>query len=321
MSIKAIRLAITAALMVVAVGSAPASQAASTNLFAVVDQFGTLLSGGGGASVEYLGIGRYEVTFTSNVSNCAYVATTTNTYTQALNVFTAGGQLSRNGVYVETKNQGGGLTDGAFNLIVSCGSPGTYYAVVGYNGTLVRGSPGLSLIDQGSGRYVLAFPTTVENEQCAYLATVGDPGNGLVFNPSGVYTGHGPTPVVVYIETKNPGGGLQSGIPFHLALICPAAKDVAVALVHPNGFAGRASPVTSTLSTGVGNYLLVTDRNVESCAAVATRGSITRAVPYTPTTVEIVPGLSANSIGIEERQLLGFGGALVDESFHAAIVC
>ena len=57
--------------------------------------------------------------------------------------------------------------------------------------------------------------------RCAFIATVGDPGAALVFSPSGVYTGSGPDVYTVYIETKNAGGGLQTGVPFHLALICP----------------------------------------------------------------------------------------------------
>ena len=74
--------------------------------------------------IAHLGPGRYEVTFTQDVSKCAYVATTKNAYTQAIQVFTAGGHNSPQGVYVETKNQGGGLTDGPFNLAVDCGTRG-----------------------------------------------------------------------------------------------------------------------------------------------------------------------------------------------------
>src|SRR5580692_12507365 len=164
---------------------------------------GTLVAGNGVTGVTHIGTGQYEVTFSSNVSNCAYVATTINAYSQALQIFTAGGHLSADGVYVETKNQGGGLTDGPFNLVVDCGQPGWDYAVVGYTANLVRATAGTTLTTLGTGRYDVTFPASVK--KCAYLATVGDPGNALVYNPNNVYTGSASNPDTVYIETKNQG--------------------------------------------------------------------------------------------------------------------
>jgi hypothetical protein len=65
----------------------------------------------------------------------------------------------------------------------------------------------------------------------------------------------------------------------------------------------------------------VTRTPVGNCATVATRGSTDRAVPYTPSTIESVAGPAANSIGLQVRTLLQFGGTMDDQSFHAAIVC
>ena len=140
-----------AAAVLVAAGAGPA-QAASANLFASVSASGTLVTGNGVSSVTHIGTGQYEVTFSANVRQCAYVATTMNAYSQALQVFTAGGHLSADGVYVETKNQGGGLTDGPFNLVVDCGLPGWSYAVVGSTANLVRSTPGATLSTLGAGR-------------------------------------------------------------------------------------------------------------------------------------------------------------------------
>jgi hypothetical protein len=316
---KHLRLALPITLLVAATIATPSSQAAPANLFATVDQNGALLHGGGVSTVSHLGTGLYEVTFASPVSSCAYVATTGNAHSQALGIFTAGGHLSANGVYVETKNQGGGLTDGPFNLVVDCGTSGMQYAVVGYSANLVRASSGTTLADLGSGRYTVSFPSSVK--ACSYVASVGDPGTALVFSPSGVYTASGPNANSVYIETKNPGGGLQSGVPFHLAGICPSAPNVHTAVVAPNGLPDRGSSLTSSFTAGTGTYTLVTNHNVSACATVATRGSITQAVPFTPATVEIVPGPAANTIGIQERNLLFFGGTLLNEAFHTAIVC
>src|SRR6516162_9047649 len=100
------------ALTVAAALVPPTASAASPNLFASVALNGTLVNGNGVSSVTHIGTGQYEVTFTSDVSACAYVSTTQNASSQALQSFTAGGHLSSRGVYVETKNQGGGLTDG-----------------------------------------------------------------------------------------------------------------------------------------------------------------------------------------------------------------
>jgi hypothetical protein len=301
-----------------AVSAAPA-QPASGNLFASVTGSGTLAHGNRVTSVTHLGTGRYEVRFATDVRRCAYVATTINAHSQALQVFTAGGHLSENGVYVETKNQGGGLTDGPFNLAVDCGAPGWSYAVVGYTANLVRATPGTRLTSLGTGRYDVTFPTSIGN--CAYLATVGDPGNHLVFNPNGVYTGSGPSARTVYIETKNPGGGLSPGIPFHLAVICPSAASAKIAVVNASGLPSRGSPLTSSFSSSVGQYTLATGRTLAACAAIATRGSVNTSVPFDPATVEITPGPASNTAGVQVRGLLFFGGNPASESFHSAMIC
>jgi hypothetical protein len=91
---------------------------------------------------------------------------------------------------------------------------------------LVRSTPGTTLTSLGTGRYDVTFPSSVAG--CAYLARVGDPGNALVYNPNGVYTGSASNPDAVYIETKNTAGGLSSGIPFHLAVrYTPGTVEIA----------------------------------------------------------------------------------------------
>ena len=121
----------------------PTASAASPNLFASVAIDGTLVNGHDVSSVTHVvGSGQYEVTFNSDVSTCGYVSTTQNAFSQALQSYTAGGHLSGFGVYVEVKNQGGGLTDGPFDLAVACNMTGWDFAVVGYTANLVRSSPG-----------------------------------------------------------------------------------------------------------------------------------------------------------------------------------
>ena len=291
------------------------------NLFASVSAGGTLVAGSPGTSVTNIGTGRYEVTFSQNVTGCAYEATTINAFSQALQATVASGHLSADGVYVETKNQGGGLTAGPFNLVVDCGLPHWSYAVVGYSENLVRSSAGVSLTTLGTGRYDLTFPASVKG--CAYLATVGDPGNGIDTSPAAVYTGSSSNPDQVYIETKNTGGGLSAGIPFQLAVLCPSAADTSFAVVNASGLPARASKLASSFNTSTGQYTMITNASLASCAEVATRGSVNTSVPFTPATVEIVPGVTGavNTIGIQVRDLLSGGGGLDDQSFHAAAIC
>jgi hypothetical protein len=320
-AVLAAGLVTTAAAVAFGATSASAAPAApfAGNLFADVDAGGTLTAGGGALGVTHLGTGRYEVAFNKNVNHCAYVATTVNAYSQALQAYTAGGHLGSHDVYVETKNQGGGLTDGPFSLVVDCGGPGMSYAVVGYSGNLVRSTPFVSLTSLGTGRYDVRFPSKVSG--CAFLAAVGDPGHALVYNPSGVYTGSGANPHVVYIETKNTGGGLTAGVPFHLAVICPGAPETRVAVVGADGAISRGSALTSSFEAATGQYVVASNVPVGACAVVATRGSTGTAVPFTPATVEVTAGPAFNTYGIQVRDLLFFGGGFDSQAFHTALVC
>jgi hypothetical protein len=319
------RRALVAAASVLVVTAAAAgadsqvASAASSNFHASVAADGSVLAGNRVVSVSHLSTGRFEVTFDANVSACAYIATTANAASQAVQSYTAGGHLGPNGVYVEVKNQGGGLHDGPFNLYVSCSGTGTFRAVVGYAGQLVRSTTNTVLTNVGPGQYRVRFRSSVAG--CAYLATVGDPGNALVFNPSGVYTARGPDSRTVLVETKNPGGGLQAGVPFHLAVVCPTAANTASAVIGTDGIVARASKLTSSLRVGTGSYQLVAGRSLVGCSTVGTRGSVDAAVPFSPATVETTAGLSPNSVGIQVRQLLFFGGGLLDEATHVASIC
>jgi hypothetical protein len=296
------------------------AQAATPNLVARVSAVGGLISGNGVSGLfKFAGAGRYEVTFNQPVNNCAFLASTVGTGGQATTVYTAGGHLSVNGVYVETKNAGGGLSDAAFELIVNCGANGMRYAVIDYAGNLARSSLGAAVMTVGIGQYEVSFPSTVKN--CAYVATVADPGNALVFNPSGVYTASGPNANTVFIETKNPGGGLQNGVPFHLGVICSNSRS-RYGVVQSSGIISRGSSLSSSFRAATGRYTMVTTATLDpKCAAVGTRGSTNAAAPFTPATVEVVTGPASNTRGFEVRELAFFGGAYANEAFHAAVVC
>jgi hypothetical protein len=152
--------------------------------------------------------------------NCAYVATIGHpssgiVYAPGL-VFTAGGHYGANDVYVETKNPGGGLQDYPFHLQAQCFQPDAWaeWAVTDYNGNLVRSQMVAGMAHLGPGRYEIYLFRNVA--WCSFVATIGDPGAGLVYYPGTVFTATGhSTTNAVYVETKNPGGGL-SDYPFHL---------------------------------------------------------------------------------------------------------
>jgi hypothetical protein len=189
------------------------------SLYAVVNTDGSLVRGANVSKAAHLGTGRYEITFNQDVSRCAYTATIGDpgnklVYYPGL-IYTAGGHGSRQGVYVETKNTGGGLGDWPFHLNVSCQA---LYAVVNTDGSLVRGANVSKVAHLGTGRYEVTFNQDVS--RCAYTATIGDPGNALVYYPGLIYTagGHG-SRQGVYVETKNTGGGLGDW-PFHLNVSC-----------------------------------------------------------------------------------------------------
>jgi hypothetical protein len=125
----------------------------------------------------------------------------------------------------------------------------------------------------------------------------------------------------VLVETKNPGGGLQNGIPFHLGVVCPDTGNGQVTVLRSDGVITRGSALTSTYRADTGRYVMVTNRSLVRCATVATRGSTNVSVPFNPVTVEVTGRPAFNTVGIEVRALLFFGGGLTNEAFHMVSVC
>jgi len=189
--------------------------------WAAVRADGTTSKGAGLVSASHLGTGRWEVAFNQDVSRCVYVASVGDGGAVPVNtpglVYTASGHNGPDDVYVETKNMGGGLTDFGFLVTVSCGAPNPWIAT-DYQGNLVRGGDGATVSHLGAGRFEVSFSQNVS--ACSYTAAVADPGNQLVYSPGLVFTAGGHNGANdVYVETKNPSGGLGDW-PFHLAVIC-----------------------------------------------------------------------------------------------------
>jgi hypothetical protein len=92
------------------------------------------------------------------------------------------------------------------------------WAVSDYAGNYVRGSGVTAFYHLGVGRWEVVFNRDLR--ACSYVATIGDPGSGLVYNPGQVFTAGGHYSANgAYVETKNPGGGLAD-YPFHLHVAC-----------------------------------------------------------------------------------------------------
>jgi Collagen triple helix repeat (20 copies) len=95
----------------------------ATKLWAVVDHDGTLLRGSGVASVSHnsiTAVGEYAVTFTQDVSNCAYLATVGGTGGRGEAAVSTSGATGQVGV--RTYTEGGAFTpvDLPFHLAVFC---------------------------------------------------------------------------------------------------------------------------------------------------------------------------------------------------------
>ncbi|GHP00166.1 hypothetical protein KSF_102130 [Reticulibacter mediterranei] len=293
----------------------PSTPDVASDLSLVVNANGSLVRGFGNVSeAGHRDPGGYEITFNRDLSHCAYIATIGDpanalVYNPGL-VFTAGGHSSNRGVYVETKNLGGGLTNFPFHLSVSCQGP---YAVVDANGSLVRGANVSTVNHLSTGRYEVTFNRDVSH--CAYIATIGDPANALVSNPGLVYTagGHGGNEGV-YVETKNLGGGLTN-FPFHLSVSCQGPY----AVVDANGSLVRGSTGSAVTHRGPGAYEITFNQDVSHCAYVATIGDPSNALVYNPGLVFTAGGHSSNrEVYVETKNL---GGGLTDFPFHLHVSC
>ncbi|MFN8572337.1 MAG: hypothetical protein U0132_09790 [Gemmatimonadaceae bacterium] len=293
--------------------------AASTNLFAVVDTHGALVAGRGVTSVTPLGAGAVEVTFTQPVAPCAYVATPTNAYADAIIVSTSGA-TSPNGIVVTSRTQTGIPIAGAFHLLVSCTAV-MPFAVVDVNGQVARSSGGVTIAVAGTGVYRVTFPQNIAS--CSYLASLGDAGQVTVPSVGGVYTASYVGVNTVRVETRNASGVSQGGLPFHLVTLCGTAPNTAYAVLSAGGLIVRGSPAGAGTVThsATGLYTVNSTGNTSGCAKLVTRGSSGRGIPSTAATVEIGAGSSARLFTVEVRALLAQGGVFTDQDFHLGVVC
>ena len=309
---------------IVALGALAApGNALGANLWARSDGTG-LTKGKGVVSFTRDGPGRYEITFNRDMSACAYIATTSSQYTGDASygsIFTASGHNSTAGVHVETKNPGGGLQDFAFNVVAQCPTTaaGIRFAVFDDSGAFVRGSTGTSVRNRVTGQYRVKYTRSMT--ACTDIATIGAVDNGLVLGPGYVFANTGQPASNVYIETKNPGGGL-SAYPVHTASYCSASSPSLLgAVVDQDGTFVRGHTGVSSTRTGLGTYRLTFPRNVGNCAKVASIGAVDNTLVFNPAAVDVYNGPTATTVDIRIQNLLFFGGANLDRPFHLMVVC
>jgi hypothetical protein len=120
--------------------------------------------------------------------------------------------------------------DGSINFVhangtVRCG-PRTFFAVVNHDGSLARGSVGVtsSKVASFTGAYVVGFGTDVSG--CAFVSTVGNTGNGGT-PPAGDANTAGRSADVkaVFVQTYN-AAGTTTDDSFHLIVVCPPAASL-----------------------------------------------------------------------------------------------
>jgi hypothetical protein len=95
------------------------------------------------------------------------------------------------------------------------------HAVVNANGSLVRGDDATRAQRTATGRYVVTFDSSVRN--CAYIASVGQPGTGTL-TPGVAMVGGTSNARQVRVDTRTLDGSYANR-PFHLIVICDDDDD------------------------------------------------------------------------------------------------
>lgn len=298
--------------------SASPPPAALPNMSVVVDGSGNQVRGEGFTSVTHLGTGRFEANFSGDVSACSYVAAVgfpdATLVTAPGLVFTASGHSSKNGVYVETKNIGGGLADFPYHLQVQC--PGTgQWAVSDANGNLIRSNRAKSITHVSTGLYEVKFKTDMTG--CSYVATIADPGANLVSNPGLAFTASSPDSAdAVSVETTDLSGN-PVDFPFQLQTTCGSAGDWAV--IDNGDSMARGNDVTAVTHVGTGQYEVTFGKVMTSCTFVAGIGDSGQNVTPAPGLAFVAAGHSSpNGVFVQTQNL---AGALTDNSFDLQVIC
>lgn len=195
--------------------------------------------------------------------------------------------------------------------------PKQSFAVVGGDGTLVRGSSDIvSSSRLGVGAYQVLTNHAVTN--CAYVADPGETGNsGSIGAPAFTVTAlRSGTTTGVFINSFDRTGA-TADFPFHLHIDCNPKGYWAV--VNADGSVSRGgTKVTRALHVSTGQYEVDFSSKVAKCAYTANVGNPADGNP-SPLTVTLA-SRSGNKFGVFV-EIQNVSGSGTDASFHLDVAC
>jgi hypothetical protein len=299
--------------------------AVGSRKWAVVNSAGALVRGVGAVSASSLGTGTYQVTFNSDMSGCAYIATAGDTGAGAVSgpitatVATRAG--NNNALFIQTFDQStGSLSNQPFHVITFCKSKDRW-AVIGSDGSIARrGSPVVSAAHLGTGNYEVIFSRPVA--KCSFTGAIGTTGAGSISNPGTLtVAGRAGNKNGVFVRIVDRlGNSLDSS--FHLGVTCGKASLMAV--LEANGALARSHNVVSVAKlsgTNGGTYEVIFNRTVSGCAYIASIGPTTNGGSIGPPPVVITTATRAGNSNGVFLFLHQANGSTIDEPFHLAVNC
>jgi hypothetical protein len=300
--------------------------AQAANKWAVVTSAGALVRSNGATAAAPVGTGTYQVTFKTDMTNCAFIADPGDPGAGAVGGPAIATVAERAGntkaLFIQTFDQTtGALTNEPFHVTTYCGT-GLKWAVVGSDGSLARGGHVTSTTHLSAGNYEVAFDTNVH--KCAFTATVGTTSTGSVATPGEItVAGRAGNKMAVFVHTEDR-SGVAADSSFHLGVTCGTTRLYAVVdTTSTTATLARGSKVTSVAKlggAGTGTYQVIFNRAVSTCAYEATvgvsanGGSVTDPVAITTAT----RAGNANGVFLFVHQT---NGATIDEPFHLTVYC
>lgn len=284
-------------------------------LWAVVDASGAQVSAAGVASVISQSPGRTQVTFTRDVADCVYAATVAASGGQPVPerglAFVASGDTAAS-VVVETRDLDETLQQPyPFHLQVRC-DVGDTAVVVGDRAVRGTNDPEVRRLDGGSRE--VRFLRGVRD--CAYVATIGDPGGGRA-GTGLVSVGSGQRASAVVVDVKDV-VGTRLDLPFHLMSRCSGL----FAVVGTDGRADRKDSVEEVSRGEPGTWDVRFNQDVSRCSYVAAVGSVDDSPVDVGGVVFAASGPQPDTVTVQTRKLDAIGaGVLTDFPFHLQVVC
>jgi hypothetical protein len=323
------RYLVCAAAIAVAAFLAAAASASGTTYSAVIKRSGLPETGFGLVSSLPEFKGAVRVTFASDVSNCAYVASVGNyrgrapLYPGLISVASGTGAV----VLVRMTDGAGHLNRRGFQLQVSCPFAAvgrrhpSVWAVVDASGSLVRGTLVQSVTKIRTGDYRVKFAAFVTH--CAPVATLGDPGTAEITAP-GTAAAKRLDANTIEVDTFDPTRRKMSppykDKGFHLQVACADQKPPDYsAVVSDDGSFVRGIDTLGASRIAKGQYEVDFPRDISACSFAGTLG-----LPGDSGTV--VPGMinvatrsgNANAVLV---QSFGTDALPADSGFHLAVRC